>query len=174
MIRTELLTQDPRETAPRNESDRPKHVAIITWAMSKNEPHLFFWRDHNSYANDAFFSVGVENGASLSETAREAVKDMLVFEGVPEEEAKKSIKKTSEKGRLLLSYYAGIKDGKMKWDRQSVPAVFVEVKPSLLNRLEKEGGHLLFSHEVLRPRSNWNDRVEKRVLRAFKNFAENT
>lgn len=158
MARSELLEK----------SSAPKHIIVGTWAMSRKEPHLFYWRDHNSYDDDPWIPASVEPDQTPDEVARAAVIDSLVFEGIDEERAKKAIRGTAKCGTLVDHFLEeGPEDGLR---RRKAAMVFVKVMPSVLIELTKRDPHLLFPERVIQPYSRWNGSLERRVELAFKRF----
>ncbi len=147
-----------------------RHLVIGTWAMSRQEPHLFFWRDHNSYDNDPYITGSVTLGQENDAVARAAVIDSLVFEGIDGERSEKAIKDIQRHGTVVFPFLEEAAK-KLEWRERRAPMMFVEVMPSVLNELTKKDMHLLLPASVLKPYSKWNNSLERRVEAAFKNFA---
>ncbi|OGH21463.1 MAG: hypothetical protein A2958_01615 [Candidatus Levybacteria bacterium RIFCSPLOWO2_01_FULL_38_13] len=171
MIKSELLNHGSAlEHAPKVEPRVQKHIVIVTWAMSRGEPHLFFWRDHNSYDNDPYLTGDINSGSEITEVARAEVADSLVFEGIEEKITEGAIKGAVQSGTVVIPFIKSVEEG-IEWENQRVPLVFVEVMPSVLQELTKRNAHLLLPAWVLRPNSKWNDSHERRIEKAFKKFA---
>lgn len=158
------------EQTPRVEPRVQKHIVIATWAMSRGEPHLFYWRDHNSYDNDPYIIGDIGSETEIDEVARAEVVDSLVFEEIEEKKARGAIKGVDRSGVIVFDF---IEDGEkgIEWKTRRAPMVFVEVMPSVLKELTKREAHLLFPAWVLKPNSKWNNSTDRRIEKAFKQFA---
>ncbi len=148
-----------------------RHLVIGTWAMSRQEPHLFFWRDHNSYDNDPHIIHSIEPGQEILAAARAAVIDSLIFAGTEKERAQKAIKDVQQGGAIMIwdSVYVEETANLVAFQRKA-SMVFVETIPSVLTELTKKDPHLLLSASALLPYSGWNSSLERRVELAFKKF----
>ncbi|OGH15867.1 MAG: hypothetical protein A3C30_03505 [Candidatus Levybacteria bacterium RIFCSPHIGHO2_02_FULL_40_18] len=158
------------ELTPQVEPRVQKHIVIVTWAIRGREPHLFYWRDHNSYNDDPYLTGDINSESEINEVARAEVADSLVFEGVNEKTAKAAIKGVEKSGVIVFPF---LEDGeeRLEWKKRRVPMVFVEIMPLLLQELSKGDSHSLHPAWVLRPNSKWNNSIERRIEKAFKQFA---
>ena len=155
-----------------------KHIVIGTWAMSKKEPHLYFWRDLNSYDNDPYTIGILDSTGNLDKAARGSVADSFAYYGIDRKKAEGGIKRVKISGTTTYTFLKEAKGGnpdEWKWGIQRVPMVFVEVMPSLIKQLTKRGGGLavFYPARTLKPNSRANNTMERRVGRAFKKFAAN-
>lgn len=164
MERTELAkTSSARQD--RQPLTAPRYILVATWAMSRREPNLFYWRDPNSYDNDPYITVSVEPEQEINTAARDAVVDSLIIAGIEDDRAQKAIKGIQQDGAINIvdSSYA------LRGARRRASLVFVKTMPSVLTGLEKNL-HLLLPASVIRPYSRYNSSLERRVELAFKRF----
>lgn len=139
--------------------------------MSQREPHLFYWRDPNSYANDPYIIDSVEPAQEISVAARATVIDSLSFAGIENKRAQKAIKDVRQHGTITIwdSFYKE-ETANLVAFRRKASIVFVEAMPSVLTELTKKDSHLLFPVSVIHPYSRWNSSLERRIEAAFKDF----
>lgn len=172
MVHPELTERNsaPQEVSTRIEKRAQKHIAIGTWAVSRNEPNLFYWRNHDSYDSDLYLLGEISSEADIDGVAREEVASTLVFEGIDKKRAIGAIKGVQQSGRIALDFLEDGENG-IENRRRVIPMVFVEMMPSVLRELTKRGVHFLHPAWALRPRSKRNNSEERSIKGAFKKFA---
>lgn len=150
----------------------PRYLLIATWAMSRREPNLFYWRDPSSYDNDPYITVSVEPPEQkINAAARAAVIDSLITAGIENNRAQNAIKGIQQDGAITIwDSYFDKETANLVPFRRRASMVFVEAIPSVLTELTKRDPHLLLPVSVIHPYSRWNSSLERRVEATFKKF----
>lgn len=169
MERTELAkTSSARQD--RQPLTAPRYILVATWAMSRREPHLFYWRDPNSYDNNPYIIDQTEPGQEINAAARAIVIDSLIFAGTENKRAQKAIKDVRQGGTIIIRYsYFDKATTNLVALLRKAPMVLVETIPSVLTGLKKDL-HSLHPASVIQPYSRWKSSLERRVELAFQRF----